>query len=86
VHVRQAPRQLERQLVRQERLAMAEPAEHQDEPGLVCGQPRDDLVEGMGGDRGGRAVDAPDPLRHIQLRRVIRVGAQPLRLPSDIAA
>ncbi len=62
---------------------MAGVAEHEDEPGLVGGQPLDDLLEGGVGHgassrarRGaGSAVDPSDALRHIQLGWVVAVGA-----------
>ncbi len=63
---------------------MAGVAEHEDEPGLIRGQPLDDLLEGGGGD--GGAVDPPDALRHIQLGWVVRVGVKPGGLAVDVAA
>ncbi len=70
--------------MRQKGLAVAGIAEHKDEPGLIRGQPLDDLLEGGGGD--GGAVDPPDALRHIQLGWVVRVGVKPGGLAVDVAA
>ncbi len=61
-------------------------AEHEDEPGLVGGQPFDDLIKCGAGHRGSGAVDPPDALRYVQLGWVVPVGAQPVGLPLDIAA
>ncbi len=78
----------------EEGFAVAGVAEHEDESGLVGGQPLDDLVEGGAGHGAchgagcgaGGALDQSDALGHIQLGWVVRVGAQPARLPRDVAA
>ncbi len=74
----------------EEGLAVPGVAEYEDEPGLVGGQPCDDLIEGGGGHRaagrGGCTVDPPDALRYVQLGWVVPVGAQPVGLPPDVAA
>ncbi len=94
VHVRQVAGQLQGELVGEEGLAVPGLAEHEDEPGLVRGQPLDDLVEGGAGHcvghcarhSVGRAADTADALRHVQLGRVVHVGTQPDGLPADVVA
>ncbi len=59
----------------EEGLAVAGVAEYEDEPGFVGRQPLDYPVKSSAINYAGHAIDPADPLRHIQLRQVVRVGA-----------